>query len=92
MWADAACHEVYKYEKQCVISQDADDYMLGESPAMAAAAPHKDPANADGDSSGQSDTEMSDLLKKDPIITKYSKYRVTKKVTHQKTSCKHTKA
>ena len=61
-----------------------------ESPVTSAAA-HKLPGH-DADSSGQSDNddpseEMSDVLKKDPIISKYSKYRITKKTPQQKSSC-----
>ena len=75
----------------CVILiQDSDDYTLvhpvRESPAVSAS--HKAEVH-DGDSSGQSDTEeMSDILKKDPIISKYSKYRITKKTSQQKSSRK----
>ena len=70
----------------CVIFvQDADDYLAGESQAAARMVQVHD-----GDSSGQSDTEeMSDVLKKDPIISKYAKYRVTKKTAQQKSNSKY---
>ena len=76
----------------CVMCvQDSDDYSVRQSPATAA--PHKTQTH-DAESSGQSDTEdpsqeMSDVLKKDPIISKYSKYRVTKRTAQQKSSCKY---
>lgn len=70
--------------------QDSDDYSVHQSPATSA--PHRAQVH-DADSSGQSDTEdasqeMSDVLKKDPIISKYSKYRVTKRTPQQKSSRK----
>jgi len=78
-----------------IIVQDSDEYhSVRESPASSSAA-HKTPPTHDtaGDSSGPSDTEdpsqeMSDVLRKDPIISKYSKYRVTKKTAQQKSSSK----
>ena len=71
--------------------QDSDDYLAVQSvhQSPAASATHKAQVQ-DGDSSGPSDTEeMSDVLKKDPIISKYSKYRVTKKSSQQKSSSKY---
>jgi len=72
-------------------AQDSDEQAVRQSPAMSA--PHKTQVH-DGDSSGPSDAEdasqeMSDVLKKDPIISKYSKFRVTKKTAQQKSSRKH---
>lgn len=67
-------------------TQESDEYTPRESPAAAAAA--RKTWVQDGDSSGPSDNEeMSDVLKKDPIISKYSKYRITKKTSQQKSSC-----
>ena len=68
-----------------IFVQDADDYLVTESQAAACTVQVQD-----ADSSGPSDTEeMSDVLKKDPIISKYSKYRVTKKTARQKSSRKY---
>jgi len=74
----------------CLSVQDGDDYSVLQSPATSG--PPKTQVH-DAESSGQSDTEdpsqeMSDVLKKDPIISKYSKYRVTKRTAQQKSSCK----
>ena len=74
-----------------MLTQDGDDYVLAQSvrDSPSAAGSHKAQV-LDADSSGPSDTEeMSDLLKKDPIISKYSKYRVTKRTSQQKSSCKY---
>ena len=74
-----------------MLIQDSDEYTVGQSvrESPAASASHKSQVH-DDDSSGQSDTEeMSDVLKKDPIISKYSKYRVTKKTVQQKSSRKY---
>lgn len=61
-------------------------HSVRESPSASIA--HKTQVH-DGDSSGQSDNEeMSDVLKKDPIISKYAKYRVTKRTPQQKSSRK----
>ena len=74
--------------------QDSDDYsasyLARESPALTAT--RRSQVGDGGDSSGQSDAEdasqeMSDDLKRDPIISKYAKYRVTKKTPQQKTTC-----
>ena len=69
-----------------IFVQDTDsDYMTSESQAAA-----RTVNVPDGDSSGPSDTEeMSDVLKKDPIISKYCKYRVTKKTTQQNNKRKY---
>jgi len=68
-----------------IFVQDTDDNLASESQASF----HTVQVN-DGDSSGQSDTEeMSDVLKKDPIISKYAKYHVTKKTTQQKSKRKY---
>ena len=68
----------------CDFMQDADDYLASEGESAT-----RTVFVHDADSSGQSDAEeMSDVLKKDPIISKYSKYRVTKKTAQQKSSRK----